>query len=397
MKILVINSGSSSLKYQLIDVDSVTILAKGLCDRIGIQNSFIKQSNLDGKEFKNEVKLHDHNDAIKVVINLLIDKEHGVIKSMDEISAVGHRVVHGGERFYKSVIIDDHVLNAIEESIELAPLHNGPNMIGIKACKKIMPSVPMVAVFDTAFHQTMPEKAYIYALPYSLYEENGIRSYGFHGTSHRYVSERAAAMLDKPYDSLKIVTCHLGNGSSICAVKNGKSVDTSMGYTPLSGVPMGTRCGTIDPAIVISLIEHDKYDASMLNELMNKQSGVLGISGISSDFRDLDEAAQSGNKRARLALDIFAYQVKKFIGAYAAAMGGIDALVFTAGIGENNAKGRKRISSGLEFMGVEVDDDKNNKVSGEKDISVDGAKVRTLVIPTNEELAIAKETYKLIK
>ena len=259
-----------------------------------------------------------------------------------------------------------------------------------------MPNVPMVAVFDTAFHQTMPEKAYIYALPYSLYEENGIRSYGFHGTSHRYVSERAAAILNKPYDSLKIVTCHLGNGSSICAVKNGKSVDTSMGYTFIRRTN-GYSLRNKNPAIVTSLIEHDKYDASMLNELLNKQSGVLGISGISSDFRDLDEAAQKGNNRAQRALDIFAYSVKKYIGAYAAAMGGIDALVFTAGIGENNAVGRKRISSGLEFMGIEIDDEKNNKASGELDVSTDGAKVRTLVIPTNEELAIAKETYKLIK
>ena len=396
MKILVINSGSSSLKYQLFDMEKEHVLAKGLCDRIGIQNSFIKQTYNNGSEFIKETELKDHNDAIKEVINALTDKEHGVIESMDEISSVGHRVVHGGERFYKSVIIDRDVLNTIEECIELAPLHNGPNMIGIKACKKLMPNVPMVAVFDTAFHQTMPKKAFLYALPYSLYEKNGVRRYGFHGTSHKYVAERAAVMLNRPIEELKIVTCHLGNGSSICAVKHGKSVDTSMGYTPLAGVPMGTRCGSIDPAIVISLIEHDKYDSSMLNELLNKKSGVLGISGISSDFRDLDEAAEKGNERAELALEIFAYQVRKYIGAYAAAMGGIDALVFTAGIGENNQGLRKRVVTGLEFLGVEIDDDKNSQRGGEKDISTDQARVRTLVISTNEELAIARETLKLV-
>lgn len=396
MKILVINSGSSSLKYQLIDIEKEQVLAKGLCERIGIQNSFVKQTSSDGKEFRMETELKDHNDAIKEVLNALTDTDHGVIKSMDEISSVGHRVVHGGEKFYESALINDEVLSTIEECIELAPLHNGPNMIGIKACKKLMPNVPMVAVFDTAFHQTMPKKAFIYALPYSMYEENGIRRYGFHGTSHKYVSERAAVLLNKPYDSLKIVTCHLGNGSSICAVNHGKSVDTSMGYTPLAGIAMGTRCGSIDPAIVISLIEHDKYDASMLNELLNKESGVLGISGISSDFRDLDEAADHGNERAKLALEVFQYQVKKYIGAYAAAMGGIDVLVFTAGIGENNAIMRKNIVSGLEFMGIKIDDSKNSQRGKEIDISTKDAKVRTLVIPTNEELAIARETLKLI-
>jgi len=395
MKILVINSGSSSLKYQLFDMENEKVLAKGLCDRIGIQNSFIRHI-YNGNEFRKEVELKDHNDAIKEVLNALTDKEHGVIESMEEISSVGHRVVHGGEKFYKSMIINDEVLNTIEECIELAPLHNGPNMIGIKACMKLMPDTPMVAVFDTAFHQTMPKKAYLYALPYSLYEKNGIRRYGFHGTSHKYVAERAAAMLNRPLDELKIVTCHLGNGSSVCAVKNGKSVDTSMGYTPLAGVPMGTRSGDIDPAILISLIEHDKYDSTMLNELLNKKSGVLGISGISSDFRDLDEAADRGDEKAELALEIFAYQVKKYIGAYAAAMGGIDALVFTAGIGENNHGIRKRVVTGLEFLGIEIDDEKNNQRGGERDISTDNAKVRTLVIPTNEELAIARETLKLI-
>ncbi|NLX78012.1 MAG: acetate kinase [Clostridiaceae bacterium] len=395
MKILVINSGSSSLKYQLFDMEKEQVLAKGLCDRIGIQNSFLKYRN-NGKEFIKEVELKDHNDAIREVINALTDSEHGVIKSMDEITSVGHRVVHGGEKFYKSAIIDDEVLSTIEECIELAPLHNGPNMIGIKACKKLMPNVPMVAVFDTAFHQTMPKKAFLYALPYSMYEEQGVRRYGFHGTSHKYVAERAAVMLNRPLEELRIVTCHLGNGSSICAVKYGKSVDTSMGYTPLAGVPMGTRSGSIDPAIIISLIEHDKYDSEMLNELLNKKSGVLGISGISSDFRDLDEAADNGNERAELALEIFAYQVKKYIGAYAAAMSGIDALVFTAGIGENNSSLRKRVVTDLEFLGIEIDEEKNRQRGSEMDISKEHAKVRTLVIPTNEELAIARETLKLI-
>ncbi len=396
MKILIINSGSSSLKYQLIDMKDEKVLAKGLCERIGLGNSYVKQKTHDGKEFQEEMDLKNHQDAIRVVINSLTDSRYGVIKNMSEISSVGHRVVHGGEKFYKSALIDREVLETIEECIALAPLHNGPNMTGILACKSIMPEVPMVAVFDTAFHQTMPKKAYLYALPYTMYQEKGIRRYGFHGTSHKYVSERAAILLNKPYDSLKTITCHLGNGSSICAIKNGVAVDTSMGYTPLEGVPMGTRCGSIDPAIVTGLIEHDKYDAAMLNELLNKKSGVLGISGISSDFRDLDEAAENGNDRAELALEIFSYQVKKYIGSYAAAMGGVDAIVFTAGIGENNSRIRKRIVSGLEFLGVEIDDEKNSLRGKELDISTPGARVRTLVIPTNEELAIARETLKII-
>lgn len=297
MKVLVINTGSSSLKYQLIDMADERVLAKGLCDRIGLEGSFVRQTNDDGRKFEREMPLKDHQDAIREVIRSLTDKEYGVIEDMSEISSVGHRVVHGGEKFYKSALINDEVLKTIEECIALAPLHNGPNMIGILACKENLPDVPMVAVFDTAFHQTMPKKAYIFALPYEMYSEKGIRRYGFHGTSHKYVSERVAVLMNKPYDSLKIVTCHLGNGSSICAIRNGIAVDTSMGYTPLDGVPMGTRCGAIDPAIVTSLIEHEGYDAAMLNELMNKKSGVLGISGISSDFRDLDEAAEKGEDR----------------------------------------------------------------------------------------------------
>jgi acetate kinase len=397
MKVLVINTGSSSLKYQLIDMTNEKVQARGLCDRIGLEGSFIRQANDDGRKFQKEMELKDHHDAIREVIRSLTDSEYGVIQNMGEIAAVGHRVVHGGEKFYKSALINEEVLDAIQECIVLAPLHNGPNMVGIQACKKIMPDVPMVAVFDTAFHQTMPKKAYIYPLPYNFYEEKGIRRYGFHGTSHKYVSERAAVLVNRPYDSLKIVTCHLGNGSSVCAIRNGIAVDTSMGYTPLEGVPMGTRSGVIDPAIVTGLIEHDGYNATMLNELLNKKSGVLGISGISSDFRDLDEAAENGNERAELALEVFAYSVKKYIGAYAAAMGGIDVLVFTAGIGENNSGIRRRILAGLEFLGVEVDEEKNSLRGQELDISKPGAKVRTLVIPTNEELAIARETIKLLK
>ena len=397
MKVLVINTGSSSLKYQLIDMTNEAVLARGLCDRIGLEGSFIRQTNEDGSKFQKEIELNDHHDAIKQVIHALIDDKYGVIKSMDEISAVGHRVVHGGEKFYKSAIINKEVMNTIEECIVLAPLHNGPNMVGIQACKKMMPDVPMVAVFDTAFHQTMPKKAFIYALPYNLYQEKGMRRYGFHGTSHKYVSERVAILMNKPYDSLKIVTCHLGNGSSICAIRNGIAVDTSMGYTPLEGVPMGTRCGVIDPAIVTDLIEYDNDDAAMLNEQLDKKSGMLGISGISSDFRDLDDAAENGNERAELALEIFAYSVKKYIGSYAAAMGGIDALVFTAGIGENNGGIRKRVLAGLEFLGIEVDEEKNNLRGQEMDISKPDAKVRTFVIPTNEELAIARETVKLLR
>ncbi len=394
MKVLVINTGSSSLKYQLIDMNNEKVLAKGLCDRIGLDGSFIKQTINSCNELKKETKLNNHNEAIMETISLLTDS--GIIKSMDEITAVGHRVVHGGEKFCKSALIDEEVIKAIEECIILAPLHNGPNMVGIKACREILPNVPMVAVFDTAFHQTMPDKAFIYALPYSFYQEKGIRRYGFHGTSHKYVAQRAAVVLNKQFNTLKIVTCHLGNGSSICAVKNGAAVDTSMGYTPLDGVAMGTRCGSIDPAIVTGLIEHDNYNAAMLNDLLNKKSGVLGISGISSDFRDLDEAAKKGCERAELALNVFSYQVKKYIGAYAAAMGGIDALVFTAGIGENNSDIRKRIVEGMEFVGIEIDDEKNRSRGIEIDVSKPNAKVKTLIIPTNEELAIARETVSLL-
>ena len=396
MKILVINAGSSSLKYQLIDMDTHEVMAKGLCERIGMDGSNLQHTNVGkGEKTKIEAPMNDHSDAIRMVIDALVDEKIGVIASMDEIGAVGHRVVHGAEEFASSCVITDAVMKALEKCTPLAPLHNPPNIIGIEACKKIMPDVPMVAVFDTAFHQTMPPKAYMYALPYEYYEKYGIRKYGFHGTSHKYVSQEAAKTLGKAPEELKIVTCHLGNGSSVSAVDGGKCVDTSMGFTPLDGVPMGTRTGSMDPAVVTYLI-NTGMSAKEVDNLMNKQSGVQGISGVSSDFRDLTAAADGGNERARLALDMFAYQVKKLIGAYAAAMGGIDAVVFTAGVGENDAATRSAIAGGLEFMGIVIDETKNN-TRGTVDISADGAKVKTLVIPTNEELMIAIDTEKLVE
>lgn len=396
MKVLVINAGSSSLKYQLIDMDEQTVLAKGLCERIGIEGSNLQHTNVGAdSKTKLEKPMKDHGDAIQMVIDALVDEKIGVIKSMDEIGAVGHRVVHGAEEFANSCLITEAVMKALEKCTPLAPLHNPPNIIGINACTKIMPNVPQVAVFDTAFHQTMPAKAFMYALPYECYEEDRIRKYGFHGTSHKYVSQQAAKYLGKAPEDLKIVTCHLGNGSSISAVDGGKCVDTSMGFTPLDGVPMGTRTGSMDPAVVTYLLNKG-MTAAEVDNLMNKKSGVQGVSGVSSDFRDLSAASKEGNKRAQLALDMFTYQVKKYIGAYAAAMGGIDAVVFTAGVGENDAATRKAITDGLGFMGIAVDDEKNN-TRGTVDITADGATVKTLVIPTNEELMIAIDTKKIVE
>jgi acetate kinase len=397
MKVLVINSGSSSLKYQFIDMTNESVLAKGVCDRIGLEQSFLKHSKIGGNTVVIEKDLYNHKLAIKEVISALTDDEIGVIEDMKEISAVGHRVVHGGERFYKSVIIDDEVKEAIEKCSELAPLHNPSNIIGIDACRQIMPDVPMVAVFDTAFHQTMPRHAYIYALPYEIYEKYGLRRYGFHGTSHKYVSERAAKMLNKPIEELKIVSCHLGNGASICAVKYGKSIETSMGFTPLQGLCMGTRSGTIDPAVISFLMEKEKMTVKDISDFLNKKSGVLGVSGVSSDFRDIQEAAESGNDRAKLALDIFCYRVKRFIGDYIAIMNGVDAVVFTAGIGENNDYVRREVLTDMDFLGIKIDQEKNKTRGEEVDISAEDAKVRTLIIPTNEELAIARETVELVK
>jgi acetate kinase len=396
MKILVVNAGSSSLKYQLINMTEEKVLAKGLCERIGLPCSLIKHKTYDGRSVTKEIEMKDHKDAIASLIKVLTHEQWGVIDSLEEIKAVGHRVVHGGEKFVKSVIIDENVMKTLEECIELAPLHNPPNITGIKACQHTMPGVPQIAVFDTAFHQTMPKKAYIYALPYEYYEKYRVRKFGFHGTSHKYVAERAAHMLGKPIEQLKIVTCHLGNGSSIAAVDGGKTVDTSMGFTPLDGLAMGTRCGAIDPAVVTFIMQKEDLTAEQMDTIMNKKSGVMGISGVSSDFRDLDEAVKQGNDKAALALEVFAYQVKKFIGSYACAMGGLDAIVFTAGIGENNDVMRLDICKGLEFLGVAIDEDKNKTRGIEADVSKENAKVRTLVIPTNEELAIAKETMKLI-
>ena len=397
MKILVVNAGSSSLKYQLIDMTEKSVLAKGLCERIGIDGSNLQHTcvmkGLD--KIKIEKPMKDHGDAIQMVIDALINDEYGAISSMSEIGAVGHRVVHGAEEFTDSTIITEAVLKQIEKCTPLAPLHKPPNNKGIEACKKFMPDTPMVAVFDTAFHQTMPAEAFMYALPYEYYETDRIRKYGFHGTSHKYVSQEAIKVLGKPAEELKIVTCHLGNGSSISAVDGGKCVDTSMGFTPLDGVPMGTRTGSMDPAVMTYLMNKG-MTAKEIDNLVNKESGVAGVSGVSSDFRDLDAAVLEGNKRAKLALDMFAYQVRKYIGSYAAAMGGIDAVVFTAGVGENNAQMRKDIVAPLEFMGIKIDDAKNN-TRGTIDVSADDATVKTLVIPTDEEMMIAIDTQRLVE
>jgi acetate kinase len=370
-------------------------LAIGLCERIGIDNSIITQKRFDGKKLEKQTNLPTHKIALEEVVKALTDSEFGVIKSMSEINAVGHRVVHGGEKFTASALIDEDVEKAIEDCFELAPLHNPPNMMGITACAEIMPGTPMVAVFDTAFHQTIPAYAFMYALPYNLYEKHGIRKYGFHGTSHMYVARRAALMLGKPIEETKIITCHLGNGSSITAVKGGKSVETTMGFTPLEGVAMGTRCGSIDPAVIPFIMEKEGLSARDVDTLMNKKSGVLGVSGISNDFRDLDEAASHGNERAELALQVFAYKIKKVIGEYSAVLNGVDAVVFTAGIGENSASIRKRILSGLDGIGIEIDDEKNKIRGQEIDISTPDAKIRVLVIPTNEELTIARDTKEI--
>ncbi|MCX7710771.1 MAG: acetate kinase [Clostridia bacterium] len=397
MKVLVINTGSSSLKYQLIDMTNEAVLAKGLCDRIGIEKSFLKHAKNGGDAVVLEKDMANHKVAIQEVINALTDKETGVINSMSEISAVGHRVVHGGEKFTDSVIIDDEVMKALRECIELAPLHNPPNIVGIEACQQIMPNTPMVAVFDTAFHQTMPKHAFLYALPYDMYENYGVRKYGFHGTSHKYVAQRAAAMLGKPIEQLKMISCHLGNGASVCAIDGGKSIETSMGFTPLAGLAMGTRSGTLDPAVIKFLMEKKSMTIKEIDDYLNKKSGVLGISGVSSDFRDLHTAADEGNERAALAIEVFCYRVKKYIGEYAAVLGGLDAVIFTAGIGENNDIVRKKALSNMEFMGIKIDWEKNAVKGREIDISTPDAKVRTLVIPTNEELAIAREALKLVK
>lgn len=395
MKILVINAGSSSLKYQLMDSTSHGVLAKGLCERIGIDGRLTHK--VPGKEdHKVDIAMPTHGEAIQAVLDALVSPVHGVIADVKEIDAVGHRVLHGGMAFTESCIIDDACIAAIKECIPLGPLHNPANLMGIEACQKVMAGTPQVAVFDTAFHMTMPEKAYTYAIPYEYYEKDKVRRYGFHGTSHRYVSARAADMLGKPAKDLKIITCHLGNGSSLAAVVGGKCVDTTMGLGPLAGFPMGTRSGDIDATILEYLMGRYGYDIKEMLNILNKKSGVLGISGVSSDFRDLETAAEEGNKRAQLALDVFRYSVKKFIGAYAAAMGGVDAIVFTAGVGENDAGTRMDIASDLEFMGVKMDEDANNVRGKEAVISAPDSKVKVLLIPTDEELMIAMDTAELV-
>lgn len=397
MNILVINCGSSSLKYQLINSDSEAVLAKGLCERIGIDGSVLTHTSAGKDKVRIETPMPNHTVAVQLVIDALTNAEHGVIKSLDEIGAVGHRVVHGGEKFASSVVITDEVMKAIEECNDLAPLHNPANLIGINSCKEIMPNVPMVAVFDTAFHQTMPEKAYLYGLPYEYYEKYKVRRYGFHGTSHDYVSARAAQLLGKKREELKIIVCHLGNGASVSAVDHGKCVDTSMGLTPLEGLIMGTRSGDMDPAICDFICQKEGLTSAEMNTVLNKKSGVLGMSGVSSDFRDVEAAANEGNHQAAAALDAFYYRVAKYIGAYTAAMNGVDAIAFTAGVGENNIVGRAEICKYLGYLGTEIDSDKNNVRGEERIISKDGSKVTLMAIPTNEELAIARQTLELVK
>ena len=397
MNILVINCGSSSLKYQLINSDSEAVLAKGLCERIGIDGSVLTHTPAGKDKVRIETPMPNHTVAVQLVIDALTNAEHGVIKSLDEIGAVGHRVVHGGEKFASSVVITDEVMKAIEECNDLAPLHNPANLIGINSCKEIMPNVPMVAVFDTAFHQTMPEKAYLYGLPYEYYEKYKVRRYGFHGTSHDYVSNRAAQLLGKKREDLKVIVCHLGNGASVSAVDHGKCVDTSMGLTPLEGLIMGTRSGDIDPAICDFICQKEGLTSAEMNTVLNKKSGVLGMSGVSSDFRDVEAAANEGNHQAAAALDAFYYRVAKYIGAYTAAMNGVDVVAFTAGVGENNIGGRVEICKYLGYLGTEIDLDKNNVRGEERIISKDGSKVTLMAIPTNEELAIARQTLELVK
>ncbi len=394
MKILIINAGSSSLKYQFMESEGGEVFAKGLCERIGIDGRLTHK--VPGREdVKRDIPMPTHNEAIQAVLDIMVDPVNGVISSVDEIAAVGHRVLHGGMAFTASCIIDDACIEAIKKCIPLGPLHNPANLMGIEACQKIMPSTPQVAVFDTAFHMTMPPKAYIYAIPYEYYEKDDVRRYGFHGTSHRYVSARAIDMLGNPEHS-KVISCHLGNGSSLAAVVDGKVVDTSMGLGPLAGFPMGTRSGDVDPTILEYLMGRYGYSIKEMLNILNKKSGVLGISGVSSDFRDLDAAA-AGNERAALALDKFIYEVKKYIGAYAAAMGGVDAIVFTAGIGENSKDLRYRICEGLDYMGVKMDAEKNSVRGKEADVSAAGSKVKVFIIPTNEELMIAMDTAELCK
>ncbi len=398
MKILVINSGSSSIKYQLFNMETSEVLAKGLVDKIGLNGSYLKNERLDGDKVKLEGNIYDHQNGIEYVLGVLISEKHGSLKSLDDIDAVGHRVVHGGEAFNDSVMITDEMISKMEELIELAPLHNPPNLKGIYAVTGLMPNIPQVGVFDTAFHQTMEPHSFMYAIPYSLYTKYGIRRYGFHGTSHRYVSNRVAELMNKDIKDLKIISCHLGNGASIAAIKHGKSVDTSMGLTPVEGLMMGTRTGDLDVGALTFIMSKEVIGIDATNTLLNKHSGVLGVSGVSSDMREVEEAAKAGNERALLALDMYQYRVKKYIGSYTAAMGGVDVIIFTGGIGENAVEIRENIVSNFEYLGLEFDNSKNDGVRAvEKELTKDSSKVKVWIVPTDEELVIARDTYEIVK
>ncbi|PKP03955.1 MAG: acetate kinase [Bacteroidetes bacterium HGW-Bacteroidetes-9] len=397
MKIVVLNCGSSSIKYQLFDLPSRDVLAKGLVDKIGLKGSLIKHSRNDGTDVKLEGEILDHQAGIEYLLGILISEKYGSMKSLDEIHAVGHRVVHAGEKFNGSVYISGEVIDALEECIDLAPLHNPPNLKGIYSITKLLPDIPQVGVFDTAFHQTMPDYVYLYGIPYSLYEKHKIRRYGFHGSSHRYVSQRACDILGKNFSDLKIITCHLGNGASIAAIKNGKSLDTSMGMTPIEGLMMGTRTGDLDIGAFIQIINKEEIDVPVANTLVNKHSGMLGVSGISSDMRDVEIAAEQGNKRAQVTLEMYYYRIRKYIGAYTAAMGGVDLIIFTGGVGENDSVTRYLTTKDMEYMGLEFDQEKNNGLRGKEAIlSKENSKVTVMVVPTNEELVIALDTYDIV-
>ena len=396
MKILVVNCGSSSLKYQLIDMETEEVMAKGYFERIGLEGSFLTHK-VGGQKYKIEKNIKNHAEGMEIVIEQLLHKDYGVISNLDEIDAIGHRIVHGGSKFTKSVLVDDEVIKGIEDAIQFAPLHNPAHLQGIYACQKALPGKPNVVVFDTAFHQTMPEKAYMYAIPYEYYEKYKVRKYGAHGTSHKFVSKRVAEIMNKPIEDLKIISCHLGQGASLCAIKDGKCVDTSMGLTPLGGIPMGTRSGDLDPSVVTFLMEKENISPADMETLLNKKSGKLGISGVSSDDRDVEAAANEGNKRAQLAMDVFMYQVAGYIGRFAAQMNGVDVITFEAGIGENGIAVRKGICDYLGFLGVIIDEEKNNCRGEEVEISTPDSKVKVYVVPTNEELMIARETMDLVK
>ena len=395
MKILVVNCGSSSLKYQLIDMETEDVMAKGYLERIGIDGSFLTH-RVGEEKYKIEKDIKNHAEGMELVIEQLLHKDYGVISNLNEIDAVGHRIVHGGERFTKSVLVDDEVVKGIEEAIQFAPLHNPAHLQGIYACQEKLPGKPNVVVFDTAFHQTMPEKAYMYAIPYEYYEKYKIRKYGAHGTSHKFVSQRVAEIMNKPLEDLKIISCHLGQGASLCAIKNGKSIDTSMGLTPLAGVPMGSRSGDVDPSVVTFLMEKENISPKEMSNILNKKSGKLGLSGVSIDDRDIEAAANEGNKRARLAIDNFVYQVAGYIGRFVAQMNGVDVITFEAGIGENGIGVRKEICEYLKYLGVEIDEEKNNCRGKEVEVSTPNSKVKVYVVPTNEELMIARETRDLV-